>query len=66
MEKALVPKRKVESDADDGSISNTAKNDTSLVQLTPTFKDKKTGLVKKQNILEEDEYIEVFISNKCI
>ena len=29
------------------------------LQLLPKFKDKKTGIAKKQNILDEDEYVEV-------
>ena len=34
------------------------------LQLLPKFKDKKTGLAKKQNILEEDAYVEVNHSSR--
>lgn len=37
-----------------------AKPDEDLaLQLLPKFKEKKSGIVRKQNILEEDAYVQV-------
>ena len=56
MDKALVIQKNVESKAVCTAVEDMG---TASLQLVPKFKEKQSGFVRKQNILEEDAYVEV-------